>query len=115
MTPLLAALSSWRDAFVKACTAASRSPASAASRNLRTDVLREDLTALLRRRALSLVLIRLSWDLMFATKQPFVLVGRMSGRARGGADRRDRLARSPAPTRTEPCARVEDARPEPDL
>jgi 3-deoxy-D-arabino-heptulosonate 7-phosphate (DAHP) synthase class II len=35
---------------------------------------------LLRRRAFSFVLIRLSWDLMFATKKPFVLVGRMCGR-----------------------------------
>src|SRR5215203_2936241 len=107
MTPLLAALSSSREAVVMACTAVSRSPASAASRNLRTDVLSEDLTPLLRRRAFSFVLIRLSWDLMFATKKPFVLVGRIVASARGGADRLDRLA-TPAPWR-EPSEGVRPA------
>src|SRR6476659_7944929 len=68
MTPLLAALSSWRDAVLIASWAAARSPASAASRKCRTAVLRDERTLLLRRRAASLVRIRLIWDLMFATK-----------------------------------------------
>ena len=42
-------------------------PASAASRKRRMAVLNSDLTALLRSVARALVLIRLSWDLMFAT------------------------------------------------
>ncbi len=48
MTPLDAALSSLRVAARAASIAASLSPASAASRNLRTAVFRPDLTALLR-------------------------------------------------------------------
>jgi hypothetical protein len=44
-------------------------PASAASRKRRTAVFNEDLTLLLRKRAFSLVPIRLIWDLMFATKE----------------------------------------------
>src|SRR4051794_15448065 len=67
MTPLLAALSSFWEAVRSAVSAASRSPVSAASRKCRIAVLSEDLTLLLRRRATSLVRIRLSWDLMFAT------------------------------------------------
>ena len=50
--------------------AASTSPASAASRNLRTEVFSADLTALLRCRAFSFCLLRLIWDLMFATRKP---------------------------------------------
>ena len=61
----LAAAARW------AAVAFSTSPAATASRALRIAVLSEDLTALLRRRAFSLVLIRLIWDLMFATKEPF--------------------------------------------
>ena len=54
----------------------STSPAAAASRALRTAVFREDLTALLRSRAFSLVLIRLIWDLMFATNEPLQVQAR---------------------------------------
>lgn len=71
MTPFEAALSSLRDASRAASEAFSTSPAAAASRALRIAVLSDDLTALLRRRAFSLVLFRLIWDLMFATKEPF--------------------------------------------
>src|SRR5207245_7076956 len=52
-----------------ASVAAATSPSSAVSRNLRTAVLSEDLTALLRRRAFSFCLLRLIWDLMFATRK----------------------------------------------
>src|SRR5205085_7988942 len=48
MTPFEAALSSLRPASLAKTIAVSLSPASAASRNLRTAVLRPDLTALLR-------------------------------------------------------------------
>src|SRR4051812_36934162 len=67
MTPLLAALSRSREAVLSRARAVSRSPASAASRNLRIDVFSDDFTLLLRSRAFSLVAIRLIWDLMFAT------------------------------------------------
>src|SRR5215475_663327 len=67
MTPLLAALSSLTDAARIAAAAASALPASAASRNFRTDVFSSDLTALFRIRAFSFCLLRLIWDLMFAT------------------------------------------------
>src|SRR5437764_2513184 len=70
MTPLLAALSRLCDAVRMATAAASTSPASAASRNLRTAVLSDDLTALLRCRAFSFCLLRLIWDLIFATRVP---------------------------------------------
>src|ERR1700757_3869776 len=70
MTPFLAALSRLRQAARIAVVAASASPASAASRNLRTDVFSSDLTALLRSRAFSFCLLRLIWDLMFATRMP---------------------------------------------
>src|SRR5215467_7129129 len=70
MTPLLAALSRLCDAARIATVAASTSPASAASRNLRTDVFSDDLTALLRCRAFSFCLLRLIWDLIFATRKP---------------------------------------------
>ena len=50
--------------------ACSRSPESAASRKCRMAVFSDDRTLLLRRRATSLVRIRLIWDLMFATKEP---------------------------------------------
>src|SRR5499426_1731548 len=70
MTPLLAALSRLCDAVRIATVAASTSPASAASRNLRTEVFSEDLTALLRCRAFSFCLLRLIWDLIFATRKP---------------------------------------------
>src|SRR5215468_10028212 len=70
MTPLLAALSRLCDAVRMATVAASTSPASAASRNLRTAVFSDDLTALLRCRAFSFCLLRLIWDLIFATRKP---------------------------------------------
>src|SRR5262245_1310367 len=70
MTPLLAALSRLCDAVRIATVAASTSPASAASRNLRTEVFSEDLTALFRCRAFSFCLLRLIWDLIFATRKP---------------------------------------------
>src|SRR5215469_8522895 len=70
MTPLLAALSRLCDAACIATVAASRSPVSAASRNLRTAVFSDDLTALLRCRAFSFCLLRLIWDLIFATRKP---------------------------------------------
>src|ERR1700760_3698033 len=67
MTPLLTALSRARDAACSSATAPALSPVSAASRNLRTEVFSELLTALLRRRAFSFVLLRLIWLLMLAT------------------------------------------------
>src|SRR5207302_7321089 len=67
-TPLLAALSSFLAASRCNSMALSLSPASAASRNLRIAVFTEDLTDWLRRRAFSLVLMRLIWDLMLATR-----------------------------------------------
>lgn|SRR5215211_282257 len=71
MTPLDVALSSARDAACASSVALAVSPAAAASRNRRIEVRRADLVALLRRRAFSFVLIRLSWDLMFATGAAF--------------------------------------------
>src|SRR5215469_15442397 len=70
MTPLLAALSRLAHAVRMASVASATSPASAASRNLRTAVFSDDLTALLRWRAFSFCLLRLIWDLMFATRKP---------------------------------------------
>src|SRR5215471_12580440 len=70
MTHLLAALSRLCDAARIATAAASTSPVSAASRNLRTAVFSDDLTALLRCRAFSFCLLRLIWDLIFATRKP---------------------------------------------
>src|SRR3954453_2417901 len=67
MTPLLAALSSRREAVRSWDWAVAVSPLSAASRNLRTAVLSSDFTALLRRRRRSFCPIRLIWDLMLAT------------------------------------------------
>lgn len=76
MTPLATALSSARAAARWYSVAFSASPAAAASRALRIAVFREDLTALLRSRAFSLVLIRLIWDLMFATNEPLQVQAR---------------------------------------
>src|SRR6478735_12561071 len=76
MTPLATALSSARAAARWYSVAFSTSPAAAASRALRIAVFREDLTALLRSRAFSLVLFRLIWDLMFATNEPFQVQAR---------------------------------------
>src|SRR4249920_3779045 len=77
--PLLVALSRSRQASRMATVAASVSPASAASRNLRTLVFSDDLTALLRSLAFSFCLLRLIWDLMFATRKP--RLGYWSGRS----------------------------------
>src|SRR6516225_6125527 len=96
MTPLLAALSSLTDAARIAATAASALPASAASRNLRTDVFSSDFTALLRIRAFSFCLLRLIWDLMFATRNASLGLGlgrlavpaRAQGASRGQAQAR---------------------------
>src|SRR6478736_5434152 len=70
MTPLEAALSSFLAAVRPAVIAASLSPASASSRNLRTADFRPVFTALLRSWAFSFCLFRLIWDLMFATGEP---------------------------------------------
>src|SRR6478735_8211704 len=67
MTPFEAALSSFFEATTSAACALSLSPPATASRTRRTCVLSSDLTALLRRRAFSFVVMRLIWDLMFAT------------------------------------------------
>src|SRR5881275_2634826 len=99
MTPLLAALSSLRDADRSAALVASASPESAASRNLRISVFSSDLTALLRRRAFSFCLFRLIWDLMFATKEASGYVSRWNGGAGPDAPTRNVTAyQAPAPT-----------------
>src|SRR3954470_17990851 len=78
MTPLDAALSSARPALAASVLASSALPAVAASRNLRTAVLRADFTALLRSCAASFCRLRLIWDLMFATGAA-CLFGRRAG------------------------------------
>src|SRR6476469_2763047 len=67
MTPFDAALSRLRDAAANSTCAVALSPASAALRTRRTAVFSADLTDLLRRRAASLVRMRLIWDLILAT------------------------------------------------
>ena len=67
MTPLETALSRLRDAATSSTWAVALSPDSAALRTRRTDVFSADLTDLLRRRAASLVRMRLIWDLILAT------------------------------------------------
>jgi len=69
ITPLLAALSSSRDALRSRVVADAASPESAASRKLRTAVFNSDFTALLRRRAASFCPLRLICDLMLATRE----------------------------------------------
>ena len=74
MTPLLAALSSWRLVATRSSSALVLSPAAAASRNARIAVRSPDFTDWLRCRAASLVRIRFTWDLMLATRRfPVVL------------------------------------------
>src|SRR5450631_4866332 len=68
MTPLLTALSSLVEATLRAAAAAEASPDSAAALNLRIQVRSSLLTALLRSVRRAFVLMRLSWDLMFATR-----------------------------------------------
>ena len=70
ITPLLAALSRARDAARCSSVASSVLPASTASRNFRTAVRTAERTDLLRWRRFSLVLTRLIWDLMLATRLP---------------------------------------------
>src|ERR1700712_1073237 len=92
MTPLLTALSSCREACTRAVLACSLSPVSAAVRKDRIAVFSELLVLLLRRRAASLVRIRLIWDLMFATKLPRMpIVGKLSETAKSGLVRRTEL------------------------
>src|SRR4029450_7461560 len=88
-----AALSSLVDAFFRASWAASAAPASAASRNLRIQVRSSLLTALLRSVRFSLVLMRFSCCLMFATCKCFL--GRGGCRDEGGRRwRRDPVVRA---------------------
>src|SRR3954447_4618100 len=70
ITPLLAALSRAREAARCSSAASSVLPASTASRNFRTAVRTSERTDLLRWRRFSLVLTRLIWDLMLATRLP---------------------------------------------
>src|SRR3954471_11626701 len=93
MTPFETALSSLREATRLASSAASLFPASAASRNLRTSVFSSDFTALLRWCRFSLCLIRLIWDLMFATDKAFVSSGALV-RVWGAASGRTHEART---------------------
>src|SRR4051812_41142457 len=74
MTPLEAALSSARTASRAAASTSSGVPTAAVSRNLRTVVLSADFTDLLRSWAAWFCLLRLIWDLMFATKARLVRV-----------------------------------------
>src|SRR4051794_8203150 len=96
MTPLAAALSSCLLATCSAVAAASAFPASAAVRKRRTAVFRADLTATLRCRRRSLVLFRLIWDLMFATREPRCLEGNAAVHRPGARAHADRPAKIPA-------------------
>src|SRR5690606_18113019 len=69
MTPLLAALSSWRAAARCSSVACATFPASAASRNLRTAVFRDDRTARFRIRAFSFCRMRFFCCLMLAMRK----------------------------------------------
>src|SRR5580692_903622 len=115
ITPLLAALSSLTEAARMARVASSAFPASAASRNLRTEVFSSDLTALLRRRAFSFCLLRLIWDLIFATRMPRYGLSRWSGGARHEPTSRELGASRPA-RQTRACRQPEakDSRDRPD-
>ena len=110
MTPLLAALSSWRDALLQrgegaVLVAGVGRLAEPAHRRLQ-----RRLTLLLRSRAFSLVRMRLIWDLMFATKEPQRWYGQViahsagmrcrarSSRPRGGQPRQLTSARHDCPT-----------------
>src|SRR5436190_13155206 len=104
MTPLDAALSSLVDAFFRASWAAPASPASAASRNLRIQVRSSLLTALLRSVRFSLVLMRFSCCLMFATWEVLSWLERMRG---GGQEEGRRRQARGAQTRS--CAYVRSA------
>ena len=77
MTPLLTALSSLRLAARSALWVVAASPEAAASRKERTNVFSSDFTALLRSRRFSFVVFRLIWDLMFATRDLFLMLGQV--------------------------------------
>lgn len=76
--PLATAISSACEAVRSSVLITALSPDGRESRNLRTAVLMDDRTDLLRRRAFSLVLIRLIWDLIFATRATPTLKERFS-------------------------------------
>src|SRR6478752_1824987 len=89
MTPFDAALSRLRDAAANSTCAVALSPASAALRTRRTAVFSADLTDLLRRRAASLVRMRLILDLILATPDCLRFVGGMVPDARAGPGAHD--------------------------
>src|SRR6478752_4522602 len=95
MTPFDAALSRLRDAAASSTCAAALSPASAALRTRRTAVFSADLTDLLRRRAASLVRMRLIWDLILATPDCLRFVGEVNP-VMPRRTRRTRSSRLPA-------------------
>src|SRR5215216_4972662 len=104
MMPLDAALSRALPASAARTLASSAVPASAASRNLRTEVFRADLTALLRSCAASFCRLRLICDLMFATGARLslrLLAGVVKGVRALRPDTRgnDISARTPRPNR----------------
>src|SRR4051812_42859961 len=95
MTPLLAALSSSREAVRRCDCAVAASPLSAASRKRRTAVFSSDFTALLRSRRRSFCPMRLICDLMLATPDlPQVGTSRKDGK------QPPRLPAPPRPART---------------
>src|SRR4051794_28854096 len=95
MTPLDAALSRLRDAATSSVCATALSPDAAASRTRRTEVFSADLTDLLRRRAASVVRMRLIWDLILATPDCLHFVGGIMHMMRAPL-RRTRPSRLPA-------------------
>src|SRR3982751_1259850 len=107
MTPLLAALSSLRDASRSSVSAAVASPDWTASLNLRIAVFSDDFTDLLRSRRFSFCLLRLIWDLMFATRGPRPCSSGSWARART-AHARSQITRRAA---TEPKRDPAPARP----
>src|SRR6476469_9414481 len=96
MTPFEAALSRLREAAASSTWAVALSPASAALRTRRTAVLSADLTDLLRRRAASLVRMRLIWDLILATPDCLHFVGGIILAMPCPGTRRTRSSRLPA-------------------
>src|SRR6478736_2697596 len=89
MTPFEAALSRLRDAAASSTCAVALSPESAAARTRRTAVFSADLTDLLRRRAASLVRMRLIWDLILATLDCLHFVGGNAHEAGAGPGAHD--------------------------
>src|SRR5665647_1378407 len=91
MTPLVTALSSFVEATLSASAVAAASPESAAVLNLRIQVRSSLLTALLRSVRMAFVLMRLSWDLIFATSNlSHIRVGRWCSVMRATDATRDR-------------------------